>query len=141
VNKTNRCTEFQFYWYYDSTCFTLGLWSHGSNQQGSIKIQCKHQATIQGRIQDKREKVTSRVYTASLDLVSTPNLLFYNHFDHTSYIQYLGSLRQRSSTIPLAKNERIMTHLNASNSNIRHLKIICFWTCTSSRIEIYAAFR
>jgi len=20
VNKTNRCTEFQFYWYYDSTC-------------------------------------------------------------------------------------------------------------------------
>jgi len=21
VNKTNRCTDFQFYWYYDSTCF------------------------------------------------------------------------------------------------------------------------
>jgi len=21
VNKTNRCTEIQFYWYYDSTCF------------------------------------------------------------------------------------------------------------------------
>jgi len=21
VNKTNRCTEFQFYCYYDSTCF------------------------------------------------------------------------------------------------------------------------
>jgi len=21
VNKTNRCMEFQFYWYYDSTCF------------------------------------------------------------------------------------------------------------------------
>jgi len=21
VNKTNRRTEFQFYWYYDSTCF------------------------------------------------------------------------------------------------------------------------
>jgi len=21
VKKTNRCTEFQFYWYYDSTCF------------------------------------------------------------------------------------------------------------------------
>ena len=21
VNKTNRCTEFQLYWYYDSTCF------------------------------------------------------------------------------------------------------------------------
>jgi len=21
VNKTNRCTAFQFYWYYDSTCF------------------------------------------------------------------------------------------------------------------------
>jgi len=21
VNKTNRCTEFQFYWYYNSTCF------------------------------------------------------------------------------------------------------------------------
>jgi len=21
VNKTNSCTEFQFYWYYDSTCF------------------------------------------------------------------------------------------------------------------------
>jgi len=21
VNKTNRCTEFQFYWYYDSKCF------------------------------------------------------------------------------------------------------------------------
>jgi hypothetical protein len=21
VNKTNRCSEFQFYWYYDSTCF------------------------------------------------------------------------------------------------------------------------
>ena len=21
VNKTNRCTEFQFYWYYDYTCF------------------------------------------------------------------------------------------------------------------------
>ena len=21
VNETNRCTEFQFYWYYDSTCF------------------------------------------------------------------------------------------------------------------------
>jgi len=21
VNKTNRCIEFQFYWYYDSTCF------------------------------------------------------------------------------------------------------------------------
>jgi hypothetical protein len=21
MNKTNRCTEFQFYWYYDSTCF------------------------------------------------------------------------------------------------------------------------
>jgi len=20
VNKTNRCTEFLFYWYYDSTC-------------------------------------------------------------------------------------------------------------------------
>jgi len=20
VNKTNKCTEFQFYWYYDSTC-------------------------------------------------------------------------------------------------------------------------
>ena len=20
VNKTNRCTEFQFYWYYDSKC-------------------------------------------------------------------------------------------------------------------------
>jgi len=21
VDKTNRCTDFQFYWYYDSTCF------------------------------------------------------------------------------------------------------------------------
>jgi len=21
VNKTNRCAEFQFYWYYDSICF------------------------------------------------------------------------------------------------------------------------
>jgi len=21
VNKTNRCTEFQFYWYYNSICF------------------------------------------------------------------------------------------------------------------------
>jgi len=21
VNKTNRCTEFRIYWYYDSTCF------------------------------------------------------------------------------------------------------------------------
>ena len=21
VNKTNRCTDFQFHWYYDSTCF------------------------------------------------------------------------------------------------------------------------
>ena len=21
VNKTNRCTEFHFYWYYESTCF------------------------------------------------------------------------------------------------------------------------
>ena len=21
VNKTNRCTELQFYWYYDCTCF------------------------------------------------------------------------------------------------------------------------
>jgi len=21
VNKTNRCTELQFYWYYDFTCF------------------------------------------------------------------------------------------------------------------------
>jgi len=21
VNKTNRYTEFKFYWYYDSTCF------------------------------------------------------------------------------------------------------------------------
>jgi hypothetical protein len=21
VNKTNRCSEFQFHWYYDSTCF------------------------------------------------------------------------------------------------------------------------
>ena len=21
LNKTNRCTEFQFYWFYDSTCF------------------------------------------------------------------------------------------------------------------------
>jgi len=21
VNKTNRCTQFQFYWYYYSTCF------------------------------------------------------------------------------------------------------------------------
>jgi len=21
VNKTSRCTEFKFYWYYDSTCF------------------------------------------------------------------------------------------------------------------------
>jgi len=21
VNKTNRCTEIQFYWYHDSTCF------------------------------------------------------------------------------------------------------------------------
>ena len=21
VNETNRCTEFQFHWYYDSTCF------------------------------------------------------------------------------------------------------------------------
>ena len=21
VNKTNRCIEIQFYWYYDSTCF------------------------------------------------------------------------------------------------------------------------
>jgi len=21
VNKTDTCTEFQFYWYYDSTCF------------------------------------------------------------------------------------------------------------------------
>jgi len=21
VNKTNRCAEFQFYWFYDSTCF------------------------------------------------------------------------------------------------------------------------
>ena len=21
VNKSNRCTEFQFYWYYESTCF------------------------------------------------------------------------------------------------------------------------
>jgi len=21
VNKTNKCTEFQFYWYYYSTCF------------------------------------------------------------------------------------------------------------------------
>ena len=23
VNKTNRCTEFHFYWYYDSKCFGL----------------------------------------------------------------------------------------------------------------------
>jgi len=21
VNKTNKCTEFQFYWFYESTCF------------------------------------------------------------------------------------------------------------------------
>jgi len=21
MNKTNRCTKIQFYWYYDSTCF------------------------------------------------------------------------------------------------------------------------
>jgi hypothetical protein len=26
VNKTNRCTVFQFYWYYDSTCFGQPFW-------------------------------------------------------------------------------------------------------------------
>jgi len=36
MNKTNRCTEFQFYWYYDSTCFgqpfcpSSGVLSHTS---------------------------------------------------------------------------------------------------------------
>jgi len=36
VNETNRCTEFQFYWYYDSTCFgqpfcpSSGVLSHTS---------------------------------------------------------------------------------------------------------------
>ena len=36
VNKTNRCTEFQFYWYYDSTyfgqpfCPSSGVLSHTS---------------------------------------------------------------------------------------------------------------
>ena len=36
VNKTNRCTEFQFYWYYYSTCFrqpfcpSSGVLSHSS---------------------------------------------------------------------------------------------------------------
>jgi hypothetical protein len=36
VNKTNRCTEFQFYWYYYSTCFgqpfcpSSGVLSHTS---------------------------------------------------------------------------------------------------------------
>jgi hypothetical protein len=25
MNKTNRCTEFQFYWYYDSACFGQSL--------------------------------------------------------------------------------------------------------------------
>jgi hypothetical protein len=26
VNKTSRCTEFQFYWYYESTCFGQPFW-------------------------------------------------------------------------------------------------------------------
>ena len=26
VNETNRCTEFQFYWYYYSTCFGQSFW-------------------------------------------------------------------------------------------------------------------
>jgi len=26
VNETNRRTEFQFYWYYDSTCFGQPFW-------------------------------------------------------------------------------------------------------------------
>jgi len=26
VNKINRCTEFQFYWDYDSTCFGQPFW-------------------------------------------------------------------------------------------------------------------
>jgi hypothetical protein len=36
VNKTNRCTEFRFYWYYDSACFgqpfcpSSGVLSHTS---------------------------------------------------------------------------------------------------------------
>jgi hypothetical protein len=28
VNKTNRCTEFQIYWYYDSTCISGSLSAH-----------------------------------------------------------------------------------------------------------------
>ena len=38
VNKTNRCTKLQFYWYYYSTCFgqpfcpSLGVLSHTRNR-------------------------------------------------------------------------------------------------------------
>jgi len=31
VNKTNRCTEFQLYWYYDCTCFGQPLVHTGSS--------------------------------------------------------------------------------------------------------------
>jgi len=55
VNKTNRCTEFQFYWYYYSACFgqpfcpSPGVLSHTSalvhlcscdNLLPGIEIQC-----------------------------------------------------------------------------------------------------
>jgi hypothetical protein len=41
VNKTNRCTEFQFYWYYYSTCSgRISAWNMWSSNTNKIGIQC-----------------------------------------------------------------------------------------------------
>jgi hypothetical protein len=43
VNKTNRCTEFQFYWYYDSTCSGQSFCpSKGVLSRTSALVQFKH---------------------------------------------------------------------------------------------------
>jgi hypothetical protein len=40
VNKTDRCTKFQFYWYYDSTCFGQSFYpSSGLLRRTSALVQ------------------------------------------------------------------------------------------------------
>jgi hypothetical protein len=40
VNKANKCTEFQFYWYYDSKCFGQSFCpSSGVNSRTSVLVQ------------------------------------------------------------------------------------------------------
>ena len=39
VNKTNRCAELQFYWYYYSTCFGQTFWpSSGVHSRTSVLV-------------------------------------------------------------------------------------------------------